>query len=125
MGMYDDMAEHVRAPRNVGEPAGANAEAEDENPVCGDQLHVWLRVEGERIKAMGWEARGCAPAVAAASATSELVTGMSLAEAREVDRDRVAEALGGLPARKMHGAMLAVSTLRKAIEDFARRRDSQ
>ena len=109
------MIDHFNHPRNVGEIEGADTEAEDENPICGDRLHVWLRVAGDRVLEMRWRAEGCAPAIAAASVTSELVAGMPLQEARALDRERITEALGGLPARKAHASALAASALRKAL----------
>lgn len=93
----------------------ADAEAEGENPVCGDRLHLWLRVTGGVITEATWQAEGCAPAIAAASVTSELLRGMTLEEARGLDRERIATALGGLPTRKAHAAMLVTSVLRKAL----------
>lgn len=114
--MYsEDLLDHFQRPRNVGAMEGADAEAEDENPVCGDRLHVWLRIEDGAISEATWLAEGCAPAIAAASVTSELLRGMSVEEARRLDRDRVISALGGLPARKAHAALLVVSVVRKAL----------
>jgi nitrogen fixation NifU-like protein len=94
---------------------GATAEADAENPVCGDRLQVWLRIRDGTIEEMRWQASGCAPAIAAASVLSELVRGMAISEARTLDREAVADALGGLPARKAHAASLAVSALHAAI----------
>jgi len=107
--------DHFDSPRNVGEIADADATWEEENPICGDRLRVWLRVDGERVAEMRWRAEGCAPAIAAASITSELVTGMPLSEARMLDKSQVDAALGGLPARKAHAAALAASAVRHAL----------
>jgi nitrogen fixation NifU-like protein len=107
--------DHFQSPRNVGEMEGADAEAEAENPVCGDRLHVWLRVKDGRVEQMRWRAEACAPAIAAASVTSDLVTGMRVGEAMAVNRARIISALGGLPARKTHAAVLVVSALHEAL----------
>lgn len=117
----ETLLDHFESPRNTGEMEGADAEAEEENPVCGDRLHLWLRIEGERIVEVRWKAEGCAPAIAAASVTSELLYGMSIDGARALDRQTVADALGGLPARKSHVALLTVSALRKALQSFKER----
>ncbi len=117
--MFSDVVlDHFQSPRNAGEMANADAEAEEENQVCGDRLHVWLRIEGEVVVEMTWKAEGCAPAIAAASATSELVPGMTLSQAAQLDREMIMEALGGLPARKAHAAMLAASAVRRAVESY-------
>ena len=114
----ETLLEHFQAPRNSGEMPDADAEAEDENPVCGDRLRVWLRIRDGRIAQATWMAEGCAPAIAAASVMSELVRGMSLEEARQLDRETIEEALGGLPARKRHAAILAASVVRSAVERY-------
>jgi nitrogen fixation NifU-like protein len=111
--------DHFQSPRNVGELHDADAEAEGENPVCGDRLHVWLRLEGDIVAEMRWRAEGCAPAIAAASLTSELIAGKTVGEARLLTRERITEALGGLPARKSHAAVLAASTVQRALAPLA------
>jgi nitrogen fixation protein NifU and related proteins len=112
------LLDHFQFPRNVGELERADATAEEENPVCGDRLKVWLRIDGDRIAEMRWRADGCVPAIAAASLTSELVVGMQVDEARTVDRERIAQALGGLPARKAHAAAVVATALRRALEQL-------
>ncbi|MBV9278663.1 MAG: iron-sulfur cluster assembly scaffold protein [Chloroflexi bacterium] len=114
----ETLLDHFQAPRNVGEMRDADAEAEEANPVCGDRLHLWLRIDRGIIEEATWRAEGCAPAIAAASVTSELLRGMSVEQARALDRQSIADALGGLPARKAHAAILAVSAVRKALANF-------
>jgi len=114
----ESVLEHFQAPRNVGEMPDADAEAVEENPVCGDQLRLWLRIRDGRIVEASWRARGCAPAIAAASVTSELIRGMTLREARALERQMVTDALGGLPARKGHAAALAVAAVRSAVSRY-------
>lgn len=115
----ETLLEHFQSPRNLGELEGADAEASDENPVCGDRLQVWLRIRHGTVTDMRWRAEGCAPAIAAASVLSEMVRGMSLQEARNIGRGQVAEALGGLPARKAHAASLAVGALHRAVDGYS------
>jgi nitrogen fixation protein NifU and related proteins len=123
--VYSDiLLEHFQAPRNNGTIPDADAGATAENPVCGDRLQVWLKIHGDRVDDLRWQAEGCAPAIAAASAMSEMVRGLTLAEARGVDREAVTAALGGLPPGKAHAAQLAASALRQALDDFAGTADS-
>jgi nitrogen fixation protein NifU and related proteins len=96
----------------------ADAVAESENPVCGDRLRLWLRVRDGQVAAVSWQAEGCAPAVAAASITSEMLPGMSLDAARRIDGEAVGRALGGLPPRKSHAAALAASTVHAALDNY-------
>jgi nitrogen fixation NifU-like protein len=107
---------HFEAPQNVGEMEDADAESEEENPVCGDRVHVWLRIRDGAVQRMTWRAEGCAPAIAAASATSVLVEGMALDRVRALGRDEIVDALDGLPPRKTHAAVLALDALRRALE---------
>lgn len=107
--------DHFKAPRNAGDLPDATARVEVENPVCGDRLTVAVRVEGDVLAAVAWRAQGCAGAIAAASAMSELARGRPLADAAGVDRDAIDAALGGLPALKRHGADLAADGLRAAL----------
>jgi nitrogen fixation NifU-like protein len=98
--------------------AHANAVAEESNPICGDQVRLMLRVEDGHIVGLGWLAYGCPPTLACASALAEMVHGKSVAEARRLTRQDLAEALGGLPARKQHAAALAWETLQSALQNL-------
>ena len=116
MAYSETLKDHLANPRNAGTLAGADAEAEQSNPVCGDRLRLALRTGGGRVVAARFLAYGCPPTLACGSALAELVEGMTLAEAALVTRERVEEAVGGLPARKRHAAALAVETLRAALQ---------
>jgi nitrogen fixation NifU-like protein len=74
--------DHSRAPRNVPTPPDANRRAEGYNPLCGDQITVGLRVEGDVIEAAGFEGQGCAISKASASLMTDAVRGKTAAEAR-------------------------------------------
>jgi NifU-like protein involved in Fe-S cluster formation len=114
----DALLDHFEHPRNAGELTTANVVAEGENPVCGDRLRVELQIQDGRIAAMRWRAEGCAPAIAAASAASELLQGASLEDARRLDRNALSAALGGIPARKSHAATLVLTTIAQALETY-------
>ena len=114
----DTLLDHFQSPRNVGEMESADAEAEAENPVCGDRLHLWLRIQDGVVSEASWKAEGCPPAIAAASVTSEMLKGMSLDETQTLNRQTISDALGGLPARKSHAAQLVAATLQKAIDAY-------
>ena len=107
--------DHFRAPRGVGDLARPTARVEVENPVCGDQLTLALRVEGERVVELAWRVRGCSGAIAAASALHERVRGRTLAEAHGLGPAALEELLGPLPPLKRHGLELALDGLRAAL----------
>jgi nitrogen fixation NifU-like protein len=119
MMVYSDaLLDHFQHPRNAGRLDRANAVADGENPVCGDRLRVELRIQDGVIEEMRWHAEGCAPALAAASAASELLQGTSLQDAKRFDTDALASALGGVPARKAHALTLVVTTVAQALAAY-------
>jgi nitrogen fixation protein NifU and related proteins len=112
----DTVLDHFQYPRNVGVIENPDAEAEDENPVCGDRLHLALRIQDGMIVHAAWRAEGCAPVIAAASVMSELLIGSTVVRAGQLDREAIFNALGSLPARKLHAIQLCLSVLRKALD---------
>jgi nitrogen fixation NifU-like protein len=74
--------DHYKKPRNHGRPEGADREAEGVNPLCGDHVHVYARLDDDRLAAVGFEGSGCAISTAAASLMTQAVRGMSTAEFR-------------------------------------------
>jgi len=111
--------DHFRNPRNVGTLQGDDvAIGRVGNPVCGDIMEMYLRVEDDRIADIRFQTFGCGSAVATSSMTTELVKGMTLDEALAVTRKDVAEALDGLPPIKMHCSNLAADALHDAIANW-------
>ena len=115
----DQLKDHLARPRHAGEIADANAAAEEVNPICGDRLRLTLRVANGRVAAVGFLAYGCPPTLACGSALAEMLAGQTVANARQITRQQIADALGGLPARKQHAAALALETLRAALNNVS------
>jgi nitrogen fixation NifU-like protein len=122
-GYSDIVMDHFERPRNNGALEQANAVGYMTNPVCGDTLLLMLHIDDDRIDEAGWQSDGCAASIAASSLLSELVHGMSLDDAAAVTREAVVEALGGLPASKLHASVLAADALKAALADYERRRN--
>ena len=116
MAYSPTLKDHVANPRNAGELVGANALGEGTNPVCGDRLKLFLRVQNGRVEETGFLAYGCPPTLACGSALTELIAGKTVAEIKQISRKDLVEAVDGLPSRKQHAASLAIETLHKAIE---------
>jgi nitrogen fixation NifU-like protein len=115
--MYSpQVLDHFQHPRNPGEVANANAVVQIENPVCGDVLKVTLRVNDGRIEEIRFLAQGCVPTMACASRLTELVQGRTVAEARQLRREDLVGALGGLPPASTHASHLAMDTLAALIQ---------
>ena len=111
--------DHFRNPRNVGTLEGENiAKGRVGNPVCGDLMEIYIKVEDDHIKDIKFQTFGCGSAVATSSMITELVKGMSLDDAMKVTRKDVASALDGLPPIKMHCSNLAADALHDAIKNW-------
>ena len=107
--------DHLAHPRNAGELPEANAVAEESNPVCGDRLRLSLRIHDDRIEAARYLAYGCPPTLVCGSVLTELITGKTIAEAQDLTRNDLLDAVGGLPSRKHHAAALAIEALKAAL----------
>ncbi len=118
--MYTDLVmDHFSNPRNVGEIEDADGVGQIGNPVCGDVMRISISVDDQdHIEDVKFKTFGCGAAVATSSMVTEMVMGKSLAEAADISNKAVAQALGGLPANKMHCSNLAADALHLAIEDF-------
>jgi len=117
--MYSEkVLDHFRNPRNVGEIEDADGEGTVGNPVCGDLMTIYIRVNDDKISDIKFKTFGCGAAIATTSMTTELARGKTLVEAMTITREQVAEELGGLPPVKMHCSNLAADALHEAIKDY-------
>jgi nitrogen fixation protein NifU and related proteins len=114
--MYSaQLLDHFQNPRNAGDIADADATAEIENPACGDVLRLTLKASAGRITQAQFKAKGCVAAIACGSALTELVMGKLLREARNLRREDIMAAVGGLPRGSTHAAQLALDALSLAL----------
>ncbi|MFH0870969.1 MAG: Fe-S cluster assembly scaffold protein NifU [bacterium] len=117
--MYTEkVMDHFTNPRNVGEIENADGVGLVGNPVCGDVMKLFIKVEDGRISDVKFKTFGCGAAIATSSMVTEMVKGKTLEEALALSNKAVAEALDGLPPNKMHCSNLAADALHKAIEDY-------
>ncbi len=114
----DKVMEHFKNPRNVGEIENADGIGHVGNPVCGDIMELYIKIDNNTIIDAKFKTFGCGAAIATSSMVTEMVKGMSLDEALGVSNQAVAEALDGLPPVKMHCSVLAEEALKSAIEDY-------
>ena len=117
--MYSEkVMDHFKNPRNVGEMENPSGIGKVGNPVCGDMMEIYIKVENERIVDVKFKTFGCGAAIATSSMVTEMVKGKTLDEALQISNKAVADALGGLPPVKMHCSVLAEDALKSAIEDY-------
>lgn len=81
--LYQDLLiEHARKPRNHHALAQASHHAQGHNPLCGDQLEVYVKIENDVVTEVAFESKACAICTASASMMTEVLTGLTLAEAQ-------------------------------------------
>jgi len=110
--------DHFTNPRNVGEIPDASGVGTVGNPICGDVMRMYLKIENDVIVDVKFKTFGCGAAVATSSMVTEMVKGKTIEEALKISNKAVAEALGGLPPVKMHCSVLAEEALHSALKDF-------
>jgi nitrogen fixation NifU-like protein len=121
--MYSDkVMEHFMNPRNVGEIKDADGEGTVGNPVCGDMMTFYIKVNGDRLEDIKFKTFGCGAAIAVSSMISEMAKGKTIEEALKITNKNVAEELGGLPSNKMHCSNLGADALHRAIENYLGKR---
>jgi nitrogen fixation NifU-like protein len=117
--MYSEkVMDHFTNPRNVGEMPEANGIGVEGNPVCGDVMKIYIKVNEDKIVDAKFQTFGCGAAIAVSSMVTEMVKGMTLDEASKITKASLAEALDGLPPQKMHCSNLGADALHKAIADY-------
>ncbi|MFH1691853.1 MAG: Fe-S cluster assembly scaffold protein NifU [Candidatus Omnitrophota bacterium] len=114
----EKVMEHFLNPHNVGEIVDADGVGNVGNPVCGDIMRLYIKVEEGKIVDAKFKTFGCGAAIATSSMVTDLVKGKTVEEALQISNKAVAEALGGLPKIKMHCSVLAEEALRAAIDDY-------
>lgn len=114
----DKVMDHFNNPRNVGEIPDASGVGTVGNPVCGDVMKMYLKIENDIVVDAKFKTFGCGAAIATSSMVTEMIKGKTIEEALLVSNRSVAEALGGLPPVKMHCSVLAEEALRSALADY-------
>lgn len=119
--MYtDQVMEHFKNPRNVGEIPDADAKSTEGSMACGDMVSMYLKIDPKTlvIKDIKFKSFGCASNIATCSALTELAKGKTLEQAKNIKFAEIATYLGGLPTIKMHCAVLATVALQSAIKNY-------
>lgn len=109
-------------PKNIGEIKNPDGIGKIGNPTCGDVMWVYIKVKDDKIKDIKFKTFGCAAAIATSSMITQLAKGKTLEQAKKITNKDVAESLKGLPSIKMHCSNLASDALKKAIEDYKKKK---
>jgi len=117
--MYSDkVMDHFENPRHVGVIENADGIGEIGNPVCGDMMTFYIRVENDKLADVKFKTFGCGAAIAVSSMVTDMAIGKTLDEAMKITNNDVADELGGLPKNKLHCSNLGADALHKAIENY-------
>jgi len=117
--------DHFKKPRNVGVIEQADGVGEIGNPLCGDMMSIYLKVNNERIEDIKFQTFGCGAAIAVSSMLTEIAKGKTIEEAKKITNKDVAEALDGLPKNKLHCSNLGADALHAAIQNYEDRKSGK
>ena len=121
MDYSEKVIDHYTNPRNVGKIEDASGVGEVGNPVCGDIMKMYIKVENNVITDVKFKTFGCGAAIASSSVTTELIKGKTIEEALALKNSEVVDSLGGLPPVKLHCSVLAEEAIHSAIADYYRK----
>ena len=121
--IYSDIVkDHFLHPRNFlfGDESKFKCDATGiiGNPICGDQMKMFIKVDDDKITDIRWKTYGCASAIASTSALSELAKGKTLDEALSISAKDIDDYLGNLPKHKFHCSILGHEALADAIKNY-------
>jgi nitrogen fixation NifU-like protein len=126
--MYrQQILDHYRNPRNHGELEEPTFTHAGENPMCGDEIHMSVKLDedGETIRAVAFEGDGCAISQASASMLTEQLAGTTLAELDEMDRDDAIDMLGvDISPMRVKCAVLAEKVAQDGADIYRGERDA-
>ena len=119
MALYTEtVMDHFKNPRNVGSMENADGIGEVGNAKCGDIMKIYLKIENDVITDVKFETFGCGSAIASSSVATEMIKGKSISDALSLTNREVVDALGGLPAHKLHCSVLAEEAVKAALYDY-------
>lgn len=121
MQYSEKVMDHFANPRNVGEIENADGVGTVGNATCGDIMQMFLKIEDDIIVDVKFKTFGCGAAIATSSMATELIKGCTIKEALAMTNKAVVEALGGLPAVKIHCSVLAEEAVKAALADYYRK----
>lgn len=121
MEYSEKVMEHFANPRNVGEIENPDGVGTVGNAKCGDIMKMYLKIRDDVITDVKFKTFGCGAAIATSSIATEMIRGAKIQDALKLTNAAVVEALGGLPAVKIHCSVLAEEAVKSALADYYRK----
>jgi nitrogen fixation NifU-like protein len=127
MGYSKKVMELFQHPRNIGEMKNPDGIGKIGNPLCGDVMWLFIRVGKDKggqeiIKSIRVKTFGCVAAIATSSAITDLAKGKTLEEAERISNKNIVDVVEGLPPQKIHCSVLAAQALKRAIDDYKKKK---
>lgn len=114
----EKVMDHFRNPRNVGVLPDADGVGQVGNAKCGDIMKIYLKIQDDTVTDVKFETFGCGSAIASSSMATEMIKGQPISQVMQLTNKAVTEALGGLPAHKIHCSVLAEEAVKSALKDY-------
>jgi nitrogen fixation NifU-like protein len=123
--MYNEkVLEIFSNPKNAGMIPNADGTGKVGNPQCGDVMKIFLKIDGKGIITEAkFKTFGCVSAIASSDITCDLIRGKTVEQALKLTNKDVLDALGGLPAQKIHCSVLAKEAVESAVKDYRKKKD--
>ncbi len=113
----ENILDHYRNPHNKGELKGFNFTDKENNPLCGDTIEAFIRVEDGKVKGISWKGSGCAISQASMSMLTDEIKGKSVEEIKKMTKDDIVKMLGiKLGIVRLKCALLGLKTISKALD---------
>lgn len=113
--------ERFKHPKHSGEIKNADGIGKAGNPVCGDVMWIYIKVDKNKIKDIKYKTLGCVAAIAFSEELARLVKGKTIKQAKKITNKRLVKALGKMPRFKYHCSLLAEQALKNAIKDYEKK----
>lgn len=118
MNYTNEVMKHFKNPKFLGEIKNPDGTGKVGNPVCGDVMHIYIKVKNSKIADIKVKTFGCVAAISTSDVVCELAKGKTIEEAEKITKEDVIKKLGNLPPEKIHCSLLGLDALRKAIADY-------
>jgi nitrogen fixation NifU-like protein len=119
--------DHYRNPRNKGKLPGADISTHDSNPLCGDEIDIHMKIQGDRITDIKFEGRGCAISQASASMLTEMVINKPLTGVKDIAKTDILENIGltNLGPARVKCALLALKVMKLGMINYFASKDPE
>jgi nitrogen fixation protein NifU and related proteins len=119
--------DHYRNPRNKGKLPGADISTHDSNPLCGDEIDIHMKIQGDRITDIKFEGRGCAISQASASMLTEMVINKPLTGVKDIAKTDILENIGltNLGPARVKCALLALKVMKLGMVNYFASKDPE